>query len=230
MPLISTRVLLVVAVVAGLVIAAVGAAAPLLRAPPPVADDGPRLGSTSRVSTGPASPDPTPARTLGAPSPPATPARAVPAPVPISAVEVIRTFPRALAAVRGRLGRGAQLTDVNVNQISVLFAHRLGRSDRAAVLRWRPERRLLETADPRFAGPGSAAEEAFPIGAVRPRAPARLMGRVRRLAPRGHVVHTVHLFRLPVSRELIWQVSIEAGGRYLTYRARPDGSRLRELR
>jgi hypothetical protein len=117
-----------------------------------------------------------------------------------------------------------------VNQISVVFAHRLGRSDRAGVLRWRPELRRLETASPLFAGPGSAAEEAFPIASVRAGAPQRLVARLRRIAPRGHVVHVLRLFRLPVSRRLIWQASVEARGRQLTYRAAPDGSGLALLR
>jgi hypothetical protein len=223
-PLVSTRSLIVAAVVIGLIVLVIAVVAPALR-PAPQGQDPGTLGSPSRVSTGPAPPDPIPHR-----QPPVPERPAVPPPLPTGAADVIRTFPQALRAVRARLGRSAQLTDLNVNEISVLFSHRLGRSDRAAVLRWRPERHLLELADPRFAGPGSAAEAAFSIAAVRPGAPARLIAQVRRLAPRGHVVHTVHLFRLPVTHALIWQVSVEAGGRHLTYRARPDGSHLFELR
>jgi hypothetical protein len=218
---------LVLAVVAfssliGVIVLAVSLARPVLQGGGR-AGGGPSLGDPSR--SGPILDKPTPGPSH--PSRPGTPS--TPPRLPASLAEVVGTFPRGLSALKARLGRHAQLTMVNVNQVSVLFSYRRGRSDRAGVLQWRPERLALEPADPRFAGPFSATQPAFPIGVVRPRVPASLVGRLRRRAPRGEVV-AVQLFRLPVSRDLTWQAIVRAGGRYLTYRAASDGSRLRELR
>lgn len=218
MPLISTRVLLFVALLVGAGLIVVYVVKPALESH----DAGPGL----RSSTAGAPPEEPTSATPAPPAPPPRPVR----PQPTNAAEVAESFPQALAAVRRRLGAHAQLTSVNLNEISVLFSHRLGRGDRAAVLRWRPETATLEQADRAFAGTQPASEQSFPIGAVRPGVPLSLARRLHRLAPRGHVVHTIHLFRLPVDHRLIWQLTVEADGRYLTYRARPDGTGLAELR
>jgi hypothetical protein len=219
-PLLSNRVLLFLALVLGAIALVVYVVKPALEG----GTDEPGFGP-SRTGAGPTAPPDQSTSEEPAPAPPKQPR-----PQPTNAAEVIVTFPQALAAVRGRLGPHAQLTSVNVNEISVLFSYRLGRTDRAAVLRWRPETETLETADRAFAGTQPASEQAFPIGAVSAVVPAILIARLRRIAPADHVVHTVHLFRLPVSNGLIWQLTVESGGRYLTYRARPDGGGLRELR
>lgn len=120
-------------------------------------------------------------RTLGAPSreqsaTPLTssrPRRAIAppprtfSPLPKSTSEVVATFPAALPALRRRLGPTTQLTSVTVNEVSVLFAYRRGRSSRAGVLRWRPERRALEPANSAFSRVGSASDAAYPMAAVR---------------------------------------------------------------
>lgn len=186
------------------------------------AGSGPTLADPARTTPildEPAAP-PSPRR----PGVPQTPHR-----LPGSLAEVVGTFPRGLSALKTRLGARAQVTMITVNQVSVLFSYRQGRTNRAGVLRWRPERLALEPADPSFAGTLSAAQQAFPIGAVRSHIPAALVRRLRGRVPRGEIA-AVQLFRLPVSRQLTWQVIVKAGGRYLTYRAAPDGTRLRGLR
>jgi hypothetical protein len=175
-----------------------------------------------------------PATSPGEPPAPSEGPTPAPAPPPLAqptnAAEVIATFPDALRAVRARLGRDAQMTRVIVNEISVLFGYRVGRGERTATLRWRPERESLETAPAGFARTPRVSEDVFPLRSVSATAPGRMLVRLRRLAPPGHVVHTVHLFRLPVTERLIWQLTVEADGRYLTYRARPDGGGLSQLR
>lgn len=224
MPLISTRVLVTAALVIGIFVVGVLVVKPALE---PDAQDGPTLGGP----VGTAGPEPTvtsppPAKTDGG-EPDSSPPPA--ARQPTNAAEVVVTFPQALAALRRRIGVTAELTDLNVNEISVLFSHRTGR-DRVEVLRWRPELGRLETADRAFAGTGDVAEKAFPLGVVTPGMPARLVAAVRRTAPRGHVIHTVHLFRNPVTRALMWQLTVEVDGGYRTYRAAPSGAGFHELR
>jgi hypothetical protein len=217
-PLISNRVLLFIALLVGAGLIAVYVVKPALESH----DTGPGFGGSTVGAPREEPTSSTPAPTSPAPRPIR--------PQPTNAAEVAQSFPQALASLRRRLGPAAQLTSVNLNEISVLFSLRIGRSDRAAVLRWRPETETLEQADRAFAGTLPASEQAFPIGLVRPGAPQALARHLRRMAPRGHVLHTIHLFRLPVTRALIWQLTVEAGGRYLTYRAHPDGSGLSELR
>jgi hypothetical protein len=110
-----------------------------------------------------------------------------------------------------------------INEILIVVDVARGRDGTAAFL-WRPETQALERRDPS----PITSDDTVALSAVRPSVPRKLRALLRRREPHFKP-STYNFFKLPVSGDVVWQVSGMRGQRSLTFRARPDGSGLTQV-
>jgi hypothetical protein len=169
----------------------------------------------------------TPATTApGQPAPAdpvATSTAPTPAPRPAVVGPPVTEMPTLVRVLRRRFGAHARLRSLIVNEILIVVDVARGRDGTAAFL-WRPETQTLERRD---ASPITN-NDTIALSAVRPNIPLKLRTLLRRREPHFKP-STYNFFQLPVSRDLVWQISGMRGQRPLTFRARPDGSGLSQV-
>lgn len=135
-------------------------------------------------------------------------------------------FATALTALRNEVGSGVELTRVTVNEFQTEFHVRRG--ERADGYAFSFESGELEPVDVQVVGTGSLAGSAFPLRSVRAGAVDRMVTAARRKSGAGDfVVSTLVLDKL--LGDLHWTINAEGGGRFLTYRAGPDGRGLEDV-
>lgn len=134
----------------------------------------------------------------------------------------------ALRAVRAATDPGAQLTRVTINDVQTQFIVRKGRRGvEAYSVRADSGELVREHASITISGTASLEDFAFALAAVKPAAIDRMLSAARRQSGAKDFRPSVLTLERAIpfgSRELRWAINVQAGGRYLLYRARPNGS------
>lgn len=137
----------------------------------------------------------------------------------------------ALRAVRAATRPGAELTRVTVNDVQTQFIVRKGRSGiEAYSVRADSGELVREDATITISGSAGLEDFAFALAAVKPSAIDRMLSAARKQSRGGDFRPSVLTLERAIpfgSRELRWTINVQAGGRYLLYRAQPDGSDVR---
>lgn len=135
---------------------------------------------------------------------------------------------RALAQVKARVGPGARVVSVAVNDTSAEFVYLNG--GRVAGAEETSITPVLQPREETFDDPGSPRKASFPLALLDPAVPGRFQPSIRRL----HGLGDFNLSSATLARDVLthrpdWTITGSGGGRDLTLEARPDGSRLKRL-
>jgi hypothetical protein len=145
-----------------------------------------------------------------------------------SSMVIARNLARAVNQVAARIGPQGLVLQVSVNPTSADFEYVIG--ERAAGYLETSESPVLQPEQETLEDPGSPRPHAFPLALVRPRAPSELVAAIRhRPGLSDFSLSDALLSRDPLSNKPAWVVSGSGGGHDLTFRARPNGSGLRQL-
>jgi hypothetical protein len=140
-------------------------------------------------------------------------------------------FGAALAAVRGAVGPGAELTRVTVNDVQSQFIVRNGKSGALAYsVRADSGDLVREDATISISGNATLDDFAFALDAIEPSAVDRMIAGARKQSGASDFRPSVLSLERAIpfgSRELRWTINAQADGRYLLFRAAPDGSGVR---
>ena len=140
-------------------------------------------------------------------------------------------FASALADVRGAAGADAQLTRLFINPTQTQFIVRSGEDGvNAYSVRADGGELVREDATITISGNATLDDFAFPLAGVKAEAIDRMLSSARKQSGAGDFDPTVLTLERAIpfgSRELRWTINAEGGGRYLIYRAAPDGSDVR---
>ena len=140
-------------------------------------------------------------------------------------------FATALARVGDAAGDDAQLTRLFVNGTQTQFIVRDGGDGvEAYSVRADSGELVRESATISISGNASIDDFSFPLAGVKASAIDRMLASARKQSGAGDFDPTVLTLERAIpfgSRELRWTINAEAGGRYLLYRAAPDGSDVR---
>jgi hypothetical protein len=141
-------------------------------------------------------------------------------------------FAAALAKLREEVDPTAQATQVSINDTQTQFFIRHGDGDDAYVVN--NDSRELEQRDATITISGNVTIEDFVFGldAIQPPAIDRMLATARQMSGTTDFEPTLlNLERqLPTgSRKLAWTINARGGGRNLTYRANPDGTRVEDV-
>jgi hypothetical protein len=139
-------------------------------------------------------------------------------------------FGSAIQKVRDAVGPGAELTRLFINQTQTQFIVRRGNDIEAYGVR--PDSGDLMHADASItvAGDVRLADFAFPLDGVEASAVDRMLAAARRQSGAPDFRPTVLSLERPLAfgeRKLEWTINAEGSGRNLLYRARADGSEVR---
>jgi hypothetical protein len=152
-----------------------------------------------------------------------------PAPAPTDAFTTAG-FADALAQVRAAAGPGAQATSLSLNDVQSQFIVREGDGVRALSVRADSGEVVEEEATVTISGNATIEDFYFGLDGLKPAAVDRMVAAAKKLSGAADFRPTVlNLERqIPTgSRELEWTINAEGGGRNLLYRARADGSGVR---
>jgi len=152
-----------------------------------------------------------------------------PAPAPTDAFTTAG-FADALAQVRAAAGPGAQATSLSLNDVQSQFIVREGDGVRALSVRADSGELVEEEATVTISGNATIEDFSFGLDGLKPAAIDRMVAAAKKLSGAADFRPTVlNLERqIPTgSRELEWTINAEGGGRNLLYRARADGSGVR---
>lgn len=139
-------------------------------------------------------------------------------------------FGSALRAVRGEVGSGAELTRLFINGTQTQFIVRRGSGIEAVSVRADSGELVREEATISISGSATIDDFAFPLDGVKPSAIDRMLSAARKQSGAKSFEPTVLTLERQIpfgSRELEWTINAQAGGRYVLYRAAPDGSKVR---
>jgi hypothetical protein len=140
-------------------------------------------------------------------------------------------FGSALQDVRGATGADAQLTRLFINPTQTQFIVRSGRDGAEAYsVRADTGELVREDATISISGNATLDDFAFPLAGVKAEAIDRMLSSARKQSGAQDFDPTVLTLERAIpfgSRELRWSINAEGGGRYLIYRAAPDGSDVR---
>lgn len=140
-------------------------------------------------------------------------------------------FASALEDLRGPAGADAQLTRLFINPTQTQFIVRSGEDGVDAYsVRADSGELVREDATINISGNATLDDFAFPLAGVKAEAIDRMLSSARKQSGAGDFDPTVLTLERAIpfgSRELRWTINAEAGGRYLIYRAAPDGSNVR---
>lgn len=138
----------------------------------------------------------------------------------------------ALILVREEVGAGAKLTRVTVNDIQTMFIVRQGNGVEAYSVRADSGEVTREEATITISGDAKLSDFAFPLGQVDPAAIDRMLAAARELTGVQELRPTVLTLERAIpfgERKLEWAINAEGGGRYLTLRANPSGTQVRNV-
>ncbi len=140
-------------------------------------------------------------------------------------------FASALDAVSGAAGANAQLTRLFVNPVQTQFIVRRGADGvEAYSVRADSGELVREDATISISGNATLDDFSFPLSGVKAGSVDRMLSEARKLSGAQDFEPTVLTLERAIpfgSRELRWTINAEAGGRYVLYRAAPDGSDVR---
>lgn len=139
-------------------------------------------------------------------------------------------FGQALGQIRGAAGEDAQLTRLFVNDVQTQFIVRRGDGVEAYSVRADTGELAREDASITISGNATIADFAYPLAAVKASAIDRMLAAAQRDSGAADFrPSTLALERgIPFgSRELEWTINAQGKGRYLLFRADPDGSGVR---
>lgn len=159
------------------------------------------------------------------PSPPEPPLPFDEAPIEVSTT---RGLVSAVAAVRDRIGEGAELTRLLLSPPQFADFH-IRRGEQVDGLRFDSVTRELSPLEVRLVGGGSLGPLAFPLVAVDPAAVDRIRGALRRrIGAPDFSLSGLDLRRDPVDGQLRWEITARGGGEIgLIFHADADGRNLR---
>jgi hypothetical protein len=140
-------------------------------------------------------------------------------------------FATALDEVGGAAGADAQLTRLFINPVQTQFIVRRGADGvEAYSVRADTGELVREDANISITGNATLDDFAFPLSGVKASSIDRMVSAARKQSGASDFEPTVMTLERAIpfgSRELRWTINAEAGGRYLLYRAAPDGSDVR---
>ncbi len=140
-------------------------------------------------------------------------------------------FASALEEVRGAAGADAQLTRLFINPTQTQFIVRRGGDGvEAYSVRADTGELVREDATISISGNATLDDFAFPLAGVKAEAIDRMLSSARKQSGAQDFDPTVLTLERAIpfgSRELRWTINAEGSGRYLIYRAAPDGSDVR---
>ena len=139
-------------------------------------------------------------------------------------------FGSALDAVRGAAGSEAQVTRLFINPTQTQFIVRRADGVEAFSVRVDSGELVKEDATISISGGATIDDFSFPLDGVKASAVDRMLASARRQSGAQDFDPTVLTLERAIpfgSRELRWTINAEGGGRYLLYRAAPDGSDVR---
>ena len=141
------------------------------------------------------------------------------------------SFASALSAVQAEAGSGRQLTRLFINPVQTQFIVVDGDGIEAFSVRVDdPDEVVREDATITISGNATIEDFAFPLDGVKPTAIDRMLSAARKQSAAGDFEPTVVSLerRIPFGdRALEWTINAEGGGRNLLYRAKPDGTEVR---
>jgi hypothetical protein len=140
------------------------------------------------------------------------------------------TFGSAVSSVRSAAGNGAQLTRVTINDVQTQFIVRKGKSGvEAYSVRADSGEVVREEASITISGTANLDDFSFALGSVEPPAIDRMVSAARKQGKGDYRPSVFTLERaIPFgSRDLRWTLNGQSDGRYVLYRAEPNGSRVR---
>lgn len=138
----------------------------------------------------------------------------------------------ALLLVREEVAPSAELTRVTINEVQTQFIVRRGDGVEAYSVRADSGEVVREDATITISGNAELADFAFPLAEVDPAAIDRMLASARELTGIQELRPTVLSLERAIpsgSRELGWAINAEGDGRYLTLRANPDGTKVRNV-
>jgi hypothetical protein len=137
------------------------------------------------------------------------------------------TFGSALNSVRSAVSKRAQVTRVTINEVQTQFIVRKGKSGVEAYrVRADSGEVVREEASITISGTATLDDFSFALGSVKPSAIDRMVSAARKQSKGDFEPSVLTLEReIPFgSRELRWTINGQSGGRYVLYRAEPNGS------
>ena len=140
-------------------------------------------------------------------------------------------FAAALDAVRAEVGEDAELTRMFINGTQTQFIVRRGADEvEAYSVRSDTGELVVEDATISISGNATLDDFAFSLDRIKASAIDRMLAAVRKQSGADDFEPTVLTLERAIpfgSRELRWTINAEGDGRYLLYRAEPDGSGVR---
>lgn len=140
------------------------------------------------------------------------------------------TFGSAVSSIRSASGSDAQLTRVTINDVQTQFIVRKGKSGvEAYSVRADSGEVVREEASITISGTATLDDFSFALGSVEPTAIDRMVSAARKQSKGDFEPSVLTLERgIPFgSRDLRWTINGQSGGRYVLYRAEPNGSGVR---
>lgn len=140
------------------------------------------------------------------------------------------TFGSAINSVQSAAGNGARVTRVTINDVQTQFIVLKGKSEAEAYsVRGDSGEVTREEATITISGEATLDDFAFPLASVEPTAIDRMVSGARKQSKGDFKPGVLSLERaIPFgSRDLRWTINGQSGGRYVLFRAEPDGSGVR---